>query len=469
MRLEPISTGVPGLDQILGGGLLKGGVYLLQGSAGAGKTILAHQIGFHRIAMGGRVAYVTLLAESHARMMQHMEVFSFYVESAIPDAMTYISAFDALAKEGLAGVAKILGTELRQNKVDLLVLDGLVTATGAAESPQDMKRLVSQIQAMSTLAGCTTLLLNSVEDARPSGSEQTMVDGILMLRQRLVRSRHERTLEVTKFRGALVLYGAHNFRIGDDGVVLFPQLEAAHLAPFARRPENTRISTGVPGLDEMMGGGYPLGSVTAITGPEGAGKSLLGLQFLSKATRREPALLFCLDQSGEMAEGIGAAFAIDLQSLSQTGLLHLAAPSPFEESIDEVGYRLLRAVRSFGARRLFIDGLVSVLSTPAYEERGAAFFAALFRELRREGTTSLFSIRLKPDGTGSPIFEAISPLADNTVRLTAAERGYKLVRAVSIAKVQASLHDASIRELELTAAGLRTGATLTSAYERRDP
>ena len=86
MRLEKTSTGIQTLDQIIGGGLLKGGVYIVQGAAGTGKTILANQIAFNHVAAGGRVAYVTLLAESHARMIQHMELFSFYVESAIPVA-----------------------------------------------------------------------------------------------------------------------------------------------------------------------------------------------------------------------------------------------------------------------------------------------------------------------------------------------------------------------------------------------
>ena len=117
-----------------------------------------------------------------------------------------------------------------------------------------------------------------------------MVDGILELRQQLVESRHQRLLEVVKFRGSSVLYGAHSFRIGDDGVTVYPHLEAVTSPVLSRSPMSARISTGVPGLDEMLDGGYPVGSVTAITGPEGAGKTLLGLQFLSNASELEPAL-----------------------------------------------------------------------------------------------------------------------------------------------------------------------------------
>ena len=367
MRLEKISTGIAGLDLILGGGLLQAGVYILQGAAGAGKTILANQIAFNRVATGGKVAYVTLLAEDHARMIQHMELFSFYDEDAIPAGIHYVSAFDALTKDGLAGVLGVLADEMRRRKVDLVVLDGLVNVAGASDTSQDLKVFVSQIQAMSTLAGCNALLLNSLAASNYPSPEQTMVDGILVLRQELVRSRHERTLEVSKFRGSLILYGAHTFRIGDEGITVFPQLEVVPVTPLPRGQRGKRANSGVVGLDEMLRGGYPQGSVTAITGPEGAGKTLLGLQFLAQATEREPGLLFGLGQSNEMAASIGEAFQLDLANLTARGTLRLAQQPYFGESLDEVGYRLLSVVRNTGAKRLFIDGLGSVISTPAYE------------------------------------------------------------------------------------------------------
>jgi circadian clock protein KaiC len=290
-----------------------------------------------------------------------------------------------------------------------------------------------------------------------------MVDGILVLRQQLVRSRHERTLEVVKFRGARVLYGSHTFRIGDDGIALFPQLEGVPVQDLTRDSPDTNVSTVVPGLDAMLGGGYPAGSVTAISGPEGAGKTLMGLQFLSGASATEPALLFGLDESGDMAGRVSAAFGIDIEGLRKAGTLHVAGQPNFGESLDEVGYRLLAAVRDSGARRVFIDGLASVVALPAYEERGAAFFAALFRELRRLGATTLFSVRVTEDGTALPPGREVSPLADNSVRLRVQERRGTTVRSVSISKVQASGHDPNVRELDLTSSGLRVGAPVGDA------
>ena len=155
----------------------------------------------------------------------------------------------------------------------------------------------------------------------------------------------------------------------------------------------------------LGGGGYPAGSVTAISGPEGTGKTLLGLHFLAAATAVEPGLLFGLDESGEMAEPISAAFGIELEGLKFKGALHLAGQPRFGESLDEVGYRLLAAVRDSGARRVFIDGLASVVAMPAYEERGAAFFAALFRELRRTRCNDLVL------SSGDPRRDGASPRA----------------------------------------------------------
>ena len=100
-QLERLATGIPGLDTVLGGGLFRTGVYMLHGQPGSGKTILANQICHHHVAQGGRAVYVTLLAESHARMLQHLRPLSFFDDSAIPERLSYLSAFHDLEAEGL--------------------------------------------------------------------------------------------------------------------------------------------------------------------------------------------------------------------------------------------------------------------------------------------------------------------------------------------------------------------------------
>ena len=136
--IERLRSAVPGLDQILGGGLFRTGVYIIQGLPGCGKTILANQICYGHVAEGGAAVYVTLLAESHARMIQHLSTLSFFDMKAFPDNLAYISAFHDLESGGLKGLMTVLRREMRTRKVGVLVLDGLVAASEAAPSDLDL-------------------------------------------------------------------------------------------------------------------------------------------------------------------------------------------------------------------------------------------------------------------------------------------------------------------------------------------
>jgi len=121
VTLARLPTGIAGVDEILNGGLIKAAVYLVRGTPGAGKTVFANQICFHHVAAGGKAGYVTLLAESHARMLEHIAEFSFYRAEAVPSSVYYVSAFTALKERGLSGVTELLAAEIRSRKVNLLV------------------------------------------------------------------------------------------------------------------------------------------------------------------------------------------------------------------------------------------------------------------------------------------------------------------------------------------------------------
>jgi circadian clock protein KaiC len=393
MKLTRVSTGVPGLDDILGGGLMKAGVYIVQGEPGAGKTVLANQICFHHVAHGGRVAYVTLLSESHARMVQHLETLSFFREDAIPESIHYVSAFNALKATGLPGVTQVLVDEMRSRTADFLVLDGFVTAAGASGADEALKVFISDIQAHSALAGCTTLLLNSVGGTNHVTPEQTMVDGVFRLRQNLVGSAHERTLEVNKFRGAGTLNGVHAMRIGHDGITLYPRLEAARGRSATNPSRHPALTTGVKGMDDLIEvGGYPAGSITLVAGYPGSGKTMLGLHFLGQATAGEPGLLFGFYEPAELLSSVAATFGIPFEALRQSGALEIVWQPYGADMLDEAGYRLLQAVERRGVKRVFVDGLGGFVAAPWFTERGPKFFSVLAAELRRLGATTVMSL-----------------------------------------------------------------------------
>jgi len=451
--LPRVPTGIPGLDEVTGGGFLKSGVYILQGAPGAGKTILANQIGFRHAAAGGHVVYVTMLAESHARLLQHMQTFSFFEPGAVPKKVYYVSAFNALRTEGLGGVMRLLQGEMRTHRAGLLILDGLVMAASAAPSDEALKLFISEIQAHSTLSGCTTLLLTSDHADRPVSAEQTMVDGIVLLRERPYGPRRERNLEVVKFRGSRTLRGNHTFLIGADGIVLYPRLEAARRQSPGDTMQPVGLSTGVPGLDRMLDiGGYARGGVTVVTGPSGSGKTTLALHFLAQAHGAEKGLYFGFYESPELLRQIGQRLGIDEAGTLASDAVEFEWSALGERALDELAARLLGRVRARGASRVVIDGLGAFLTTPSFEERGACFLAALMNELRAAGATTVLT--MEEQAMAMPLqLTAMSAVADTILRLRVSEAD-AVRRFMWIGKSRMIRTDLRVRELVLAAHGL---------------
>src|SRR3954463_2852434 len=173
---DRFSTGVPGLDTILGGGVFDGGIYIIQGAPGAGKTTLGNQICFAQAAMGRNALYVTLLAESHARMIAHMRRMTFFDETAIPDRMSYVGAFKTLEDDGLRGLLDVVRREVRTRKASILVLDGLITVHEKARSEIELKKFIHELQTQAGFSNCTMFLLTSSFNGEPFPPEHTMVD-----------------------------------------------------------------------------------------------------------------------------------------------------------------------------------------------------------------------------------------------------------------------------------------------------
>src|SRR5690606_31280917 len=180
-----------------------------------------------------------------------------------------------LEADGLKGLMTVLRQEMRSRSANVLVLDGLVAAAEAAPSDKELKKFIHELQTSAVFHGCTVFLLTSGTPQRIS-AEHTMVDGILELEERLYEARSERSIQVRKFRGAASLRGKHPLRISDDGLLVFPRIEALFAHPPEVRDELRALSTGVPSLDAMIEvGGLPACSSTVVVGSTGTGKTTL--------------------------------------------------------------------------------------------------------------------------------------------------------------------------------------------------
>ncbi len=459
--LQRIPSGVIGLDAVLDGGFLQGGTYIVAGMPGTGKTILGNQICFHHVAQGGRVVYVTLLAETHGRMLAHLRGMAFFSEEPLASALHYVSAYRVLTQEGLKGLLELLRQLIRDHRASMLVLDGLVSASASAPNELAFKEFVHELNTLVSVIGCTTFLLtngHTPEDVHP---EHTMVDGLIELTDELIGVRAVRELIVRKFRGSAHLRGRHVFQITQQGITVYPRSEAMLSDPVAVPGEYTsRIPVGISDLDEMLRGGLQRGSATLLMGPSGSGKTLMGLQFLAQGAKLgEPGLYFGFYESPPRLVGKGQAVGLDLSGAVRGGLLEMLWQPPVELVLDALAVKILAAIKRRGIQRLLIDGLVGFKESTVHTERINRFFAAFTNELRALDVTTVFTeetrVLFGPE-VETPV-KGLSALVENHLFLRQVEWKGVLRRVLVILKTRESGHDPSLRELIIEDGGLKLG------------
>jgi circadian clock protein KaiC len=453
---------MPGLDQVLGGGLVEGASYIIQGSPGAGKTILSNQIAFTSAASGRKVLYVTLLAETHDRLFQSLGTLDFFDRSRLGMSISYVSVFQTLRDEGLSAVVSLLRKEINRQGATLLVFDGLLNARDRADTVLDVKSFVAEVQSQAAFVGCTVLFLASTRVADDS-PEHTMVDGVIELYDELAGVRTVRRLQVKKSRGSAALGGYHQFEITSRGVEIFPRLELAFATPSTEDySETPKLASGVAGLDELLGSGLPAGSVTLLFGPSGSGKTSLGLNFLNAASDGEPALHYGFYETPGRICSKARALGIDLDRHIRSGTLQIMWNPMVENLLDKLGHRLLAEVKRIGAKRLFLDGLGGFERAAISPSRLVEFFAALTNELRARGVTTIATWELR-DLFGPTVTapgSEISSLLDNLVMLRQVEIDSQYKRTISVLKVRDSAFKPVIHEVVIGNKGLTVGLPL---------
>jgi circadian clock protein KaiC len=465
---ERLRTGIPGLDTVLRGGFRPGRTYMVMGLPGAGKTILANQVCFHHAANGGRVLYVTLLAETHTELVANLRSLSFFDGSRLPESVTYLSAFTVLEQGGLEALSELIRKEIRAQKATLIVLDGLVAAEEAAPSPQALKKFIHGLQVVTNLVSCTTLVLTT-GGGRGLRAEHTMVDGLLILEQRLFGARSIRELVVRKFRGSAHLLGKHSFEITRDGIVLYPRMET--LVDEGAPPlllGNARSAFGIKGLDKMLSGGIPAGSATLLLGPPGSGKTLLGLSFLAEGVHKgERGHYFSFYDSPERMLAQATGVGLKLAPPIKRGDLEVSFRAPTENILDKLGMQLLEAIRERGVKRLFLDGYDALQKAAVRPSRAARFLTALVNECRVRGVTLIYSVETTTAFGPQVEFpmRGISMVAENLLFLRLAEVRSELRRFICALKVRGSGFDPALRELTISAKGLEVGATIEDAQQ----
>lgn len=471
--ISRIPSGVPGLDDVLGGGIPEYSFNLLAGGPGCGKTTLAHQIMFANATPERPALYINVLGEPPIKMLRYQQQFTFYDVSKIGNAIRFVHLAQPTLDGGFAKVLDTIAREVDSASPSLVVVDSfravlrrtLAEATGEMDLPSFMQRLALLL----TSREATTFLLGEyLEQESDNNSVFTVADGILWLYQAVERNSIVRKLQVVKMRGQGQLPGLHTARISDSGVSIFPRLPKPEQLLIEDRPTpQLRLSTGVPALDEMMGGGVPVGYTLLIAGPSGSGKTVLSNQFLLEGGRRGECGIIAIFEKRPNEYLENTPYGEEFAQLMRDKKLEVLYLRPLDLSIDETLVALRDAVLRTGAKRAVIDSLsgLELALAPTFREDFRESLYRMLGALTALGVTVIATVELTDSYTDfrlSP--QDVSFLTDAVIIQRYVELEGALKRVISVVKVRASQHSKEIREYEITGEGLAVKAGSLQEY-----
>ena len=464
-----ISSGVRGLDAVLNGGLPRERMYMLQGAPGTGKTTLAlqHLIDGRRCGECG--LYVTLsesrdelhaVARSHGWSLDGIAIFELSAaapaEAEDEENTLYVPAEVELNER----VRALLG-EVDRVKPKRIVLDSCSELRLLAQSPLRFRRQLLGLKAELVQRGCTILLLDNPE----GGNEllQSLAHGVIALEQLSPSYGAERRrLRVLKLREVAFRGGYHDFVIRHEGVDVFPRLVAAeHHEDFVAEP----VSSGLPALDALLGGGPDRGTSMLIVGPAGSGKSALASQYVVHAAGRgEPAAIFAFDEAKRTLQARALGLGMKLDQYIASGLVRVQQVDPAELSPGEFVSAVRAAVERDGARVLVVDSLNGYLHAMPEEQFLLAHMHELSSYLRQQGVLCILVVAQHGflGSMSAPV--DLSYLADNVLMTRYFEANGRVRKALSVVKKRTGMHESTIRELSLAAGGIQVGPALAQFH-----
>ncbi|WP_433789702.1 RAD55 family ATPase [Actinoplanes sp. CA-252034] len=453
---------MPGLDVVLGGGFEPGSVTVLAGAPGTGKTILAQQMCFTDATPQRRSVYYTTLSEPHTKLVRHLGSFDFFVPEALGSQVEYLHLGD-LVRDDQSGLMRSLVDEVASKALDenpvLVVID---SAKALRDFTADRELRMVFYDLISRIAHTDSALLLIGEytpEEMASGVEFALADAIIHLAYEPREPIDRRWLRVVKMRGTNHLEGKHTFRIGPGGLEVFPRIETLNTGPATE--VNGRISSGITGLDELMGGGIGAAEATVMLGPSGVGKTISGLRFVAEGiTHNERCLYVTFQDTAEQLVKMAAGFGWDLASASENGQLLVHHVPLGELDLDLLAARIRQELAGGTIRRVVIDSLAEMVFAARESDRFPAYARSLTGIIRAAGATLLVTSETTILGPSPEPIGGVSFLFHNVILLRYIEMTSTTGRALSIVKMRNSDHSKNVYALAIDADGVTVGHPL---------
>ena len=474
--IRNLMTGVPGLDTVLGGGLPEFSFNMIAGGPGAGKTTLAQQIVFANATVERPALYFTVLGEPTLKMLRYQRRFRHFKSELVGSAVRFINLSAEVLAQDLDKVLERIVTEVERYRPMIVVVDSFRTINAAVQAPHsaDYERAMGLEHFIQSLAlhlttwEVTSFLIGEYDEHEARGPVFTVADGVLWLSQALDRNSVVRKLQVTKVRGQGQMPGLHTFRITDNGVQIFPRIPEQQLHRKPRPHVETRLGTGVPGLDEMMGGGIPAGDAILLVGPAGSGKTTFATQFVAEGLRRgERVVVVVFEEYPEEYLARAKVLDIDLDAEVQAGKLKVIYLRPLDLSVDETLADISECVHELSATCVIIDSLsgFEIALAPTFREDFQESLYRLVGALTATGITVMMTAEVVEHSTQMQFTrDKVSFITDDILVQRYVEIEGELRKVLAIVKMRGSSHSLALRAYEITPAGAIMKEFLTNYH-----
>ena len=456
VNIRRLPTGVPGMDEVLGGGVPEFSFNLIAGAPGSGKTTLAHQMMFSLVSPDCKALFFTVVGEPPLKMLRYQQQFAFFDVAQVNKTIRYINLADVLQEGDFDRVLERIAQEVRDFSPRLVFVDSFrsVVQAGRAEGGKSssLQHFIQQLGLQMTSWQATTFLIGEYTTPEAELSPIfTVADGIFWISQLTHRDSIVRKIQVMKIRGQSQKLGLHTFRIGPQGIEVFPRLILDSGA--VQVTGDKRLSLGVPVLDQMMGGGLPAAYSMLLVGPSGSGKTVLATQFLEAGVKLgEPGVIAAFEKSPNQL------LSQRLNRLVTDGHVGLIDTRALDLSIDEILHDMVALIKKMSAKRVVIDSLsgFELALAPVFRENFRETLYRLVAVLTGMGVTVVMTAELEDRYTDlrfSSYGNAF--LTDAIVMQRYVELKGQLRKVISVIKVRASEHSKDLRFYDVKNGELR--------------
>jgi len=461
-----VSTGIPGLDNILGGGLTKERLYLLEGDPGAGKTTMALQFLIEGARLGETVLYITLaennvelraVADAHGFSMDGVHVHEVIPEESLLDPSEQYTVLHPSEVE-LGETNGLILAMIEKLNPSRVVLDSLSELQLLSGSALRYRRHVLALKQYFAKRACTALLLDDKTALRGDQQVRSIAHGVISLQHTDSEYGAERRIvRVLKYRGIAFRRGPHDYSIATGGIIVYPRIVAAETRELTKRAQ---IASGIAQFDALLGGGIEEGSSTLISGPPGSGKSTLAVQFVKAMTDSgQRAAMFLFEESFNTLLNRCAGIGMDLKAPYDAGLMAVHQIDPAEMSPGEFTHAVCRAADE-GAKVVVIDSLNGYLNAMPEARYLTTHLHEVLTYLGQRGVvTFLVGVQQGIVGAMTTGID-VSYMADNVLILRYFEARGAVDKAISVFKKRGSAHETTLRRFSITSTGIEVGPVL---------